>query len=504
MGEVISIKEELLLVSKSKSVAFESMQAALSSLNLVFGRVSELTRGKESLEAIADARMALANVEEQVALLKSSYKVNKSTTVPSKAMEKKSDEFIWLESKLDEAKSNIATLNEELLASKQAENVATRAVSESQERLTQLKFELEEAKSKEVSTVGKLTAVLEDHDKLKSRLEKVLQDNATLCASLEAMKADKDRSRRELESAHEKEHAACSKLAFAQDELRKVKEALILLQGNEAKSLDKRDTLSTAIMHKCSEAGEAKASSETVKGKVQRIQKEIEQAKVASSTANKSQKAALKGLETDKMSEAEMKGLPESEVQNAGMEMRSDELAGISILLEDYNTVKKAAAEAEGLTHKRAAEVLAQLDEVEVREEKVQSKLDETAKEADKCGAELDNLQKFADESQEVELIAECDLQIWQAEHAFSQNNESASNEESALAANNEKDHMLPEMMEAKKSTGLAEVMNLGSINSNSIVRMVDVEVLAKENAKTSKRNLMRRIAGITALRKKT
>lgn len=528
MREVESVKEELISASASKESAVKGLQDTLSSLNTVLKRVDELAAEKSSLDdAVADAHIALADAEEQVDLLKSGQKVESLNSMPSDFMEKKSAEIRGLETKLEEAKVMIANLKEELLAMKKAETLAVAAASETQQRMAMEKLELDKAKSEELSIVGKLATVLEETDELKAKLEKTTQENATLSLTIDALKLDIERSRKELESMHEKEQTACATLASLQDELQQVKEALRAAQGGKARALEAKDTLPASIKQAASEADEAKAAAETAKEEARRARQEIEQAKAAASTAASRQQAALKELEAAKASEAmalaELKALTESESQSADMESEADGVMGVTISLQEYSALKQAAVEAEGLADKKVEEVIAQVEEAKASQEKAQLKLEEAAKEAEKGREDLNKAQKQANDAQEAKLTAEADLRNWRAEHdqrrksggapldpkAGTMKHPPRKNSEDEKLINfgsYEKEDMVTSVVQGEKIAGrdsLAQVMSLEVPTPERLERVLATERSTEEKVKVKKRNLIRRLTAMVALKKK-
>ncbi|KAH7405410.1 hypothetical protein KP509_15G069000 [Ceratopteris richardii] len=525
MQELENLKGQLSSVSASKEAAAKGLQDALTSMNLALKRVNVLSGEKQSLEeAVADAQLALADAEEHVALLRSGTEAKKAVSMSNDAMEKKSAQIKELEARLEETTRTIATLKEDLMTSKKAEGAAMVAASATQQKIEQVKLELEQAKSGELSFVGKLASVLEESEELKSKLEKTVHDSANLSATVDALKLDIDQSQKELESMHQKEHEACSTLAALQEELHKLKEALRSAQESETRALEAKDTLPLAIKQAASEADQAKVAAQAAKKASWKARKEIDQARAATSTANSRQQAASKELEAVKASEAmalaELKALEESESHSGDTEAISDG-AGVTISLEEYSALKQAAVEAEGLADKKVVQVVLQVEEAKASQEKAQAKLEEATREAEKCRQELDKAQKYADEAQEAKLTAEADLRKWRAEH--DQRRRSAnipdpkkipSNnhpvrmsdvEKSAKPIPHEKDDLFPAMMQTKKASGrdsLAQIMSLDVSAPEGVQRMKATENPTKEEVKVKKKNLIRKITSIVALKK--
>ncbi|MCO5605871.1 hypothetical protein L7F22_060055 [Adiantum nelumboides] len=526
LREVESVKEELLSVMVSKDGAVKGLQDALFSLNSVLKRVDELATEKKSLdEAVADAHVALADAEEQVALLKSGQKVESLNSMPSDFMERKSAEIRGLELKLEEAKSMITTLKDELLVSKKAESLAVAAASETQQKVAKVKLELDQAKSEELSMVGKLATVLEECDELKAKLERTMQENTTVSLTIEALKVNIERDRKEYESMHEREQIACATLASLQDELQKLKEALKSVKGSEARALEAKHTLPAAIKQAASEADQAKAAAERSKEEARKAKQEIEQAKAATSTATSRQQAASKELEAARASEAmalaELKALTESESQSAEMELpESDGVLGVSISLEEYSALKQAAVEAESLADKKVAEVVAQVEDAKANQEKAQLKLGEAAKEAENSREELSKIQKQADEAQEAKLTAEGELRKWRAEHDLRRKSGGAPDVKAVAVRNPprkdsgdeklakfgssyEKEDTVPQDNKTANRDSLAQVMRLEVPTPERLERVMAVEDPTRDKVKGKKRNLIRRLTSIVALKKK-
>eukprot|EP00250_Pteridium_aquilinum_P018695 c24168_g1_i2 orf=608-4192(-) len=528
LREVESVKAELISATVSKEVAVKGLQDALSSLNNVFKRVDELAGEKAGLdEAVADAHVALADAEEQVALLRSGGKVNLLNSVPGDFMEKKSVEVKGLESKLEEAKAMVSKLKAELLASKESETMADAAATETQQKVAKVKLELEQAKAEELSMVSKLAKILEESDELKAKLEKATQESATLSSTVELLKSDVERVRVELAVMHEKEQMACATLASLQDELHKVKEALQSAQAGEARALQAKGTLPAAIKQAASEADEAKAAAEASKEKTRKARQEIEQAKAATSTAMSRQQAALKELEAARASEAmalaDLKALTESESQGADMESEGEGMVGVTISLEEYSALKQAAVEAEGLADRKVAEVIAQVEEAKASQLKAQAKLDDAVKEAQRGRDELQKAQKQADDAQESKVTAEADLRKWRAEHdqrrksggapldlkagtTQSSQRKPDSDEKAVKSIFQEKEGMLPPLAaQGKRVAGrdsLAQVMSLEVPATEKRDRVLPVENLTNSKEKVKKKNFIRRIVSIVALKK--
>ncbi|KAI5069280.1 hypothetical protein GOP47_0015581 [Adiantum capillus-veneris] len=527
LREVESVKEELISITASKEEAVNGLEDALSNLNSVLKRVDELAAEKKSIdEAVADAHTALADAEEQVVLLKSGQKVESLNSMPSDFMKKKSAEVRGLESKLEEAKAMITTLKEELVVSKKAESLAFAAASETQQKMAKVKLELDQAKSEELRMVGKLATVLEESDESKAKLEKAVQENATLSSAVEDLKLNIEQDRKEFESMHEREQMACATLASLQDELQKLKAALKSAQGGEARALEAKDTLPAAIKQAASEADQAKAAAVASKEEARRAKQEIEQAKAATSTATSRQQASLKELEAARASEAmalaELKALTESESQSAEMELSESEgISGVFISLEEYSSLKQAAVEAESLADKKVAEVITQVEDAKASQEKAQLKLDEAAKESGKGREELNKAQKQAEDAQEAKLTAEGELRKWRAEHdqrrksggapldpkVGTVKNAARKDSEDEKLANfsmpYEKDDLAGEEKKAAGRDSLAQVMRLEVPTPERLERVLTVEDSTGEKVKGKKRNLIRRLTAIVALKKK-
>jgi chemotaxis protein histidine kinase CheA len=255
---------------------------------------------------------------------------------------------------------------------------------------------------------------------------------------------------------HEREQIACATLASLQDEIQRVKGSLHRAQEGLAKALEAKEKLPGAIKQAAIEADRAKAEAEVSKEQVRKAKHEAEQERAATSTAMSRQAAALKEAEAARASEAmamaELKALTESEShynaarasKGTGMaepkaeaeseshynaeaepesKSESESESGsrskgiISITLEEYTSLKRAADAAESAAEKRVLEVAALVEDAKARQSAAQMRLANMAMEVEACRAELDAARKRGEEAQEAKLASEAALRRWRAEH---------------------------------------------------------------------------------------
>lgn len=429
IAELKLVKEEMKALQgkytslvNDRDMAIKRAQKAVSESTEIDKAVEELSlkliAAKEALESAHSAhrtaeeqRIAAAMAREQDSL--NWKKELKQAGEEVEKLHKQLSSANDLKSKLDTASAFILNLEIEMESRSTQDTVDSIDIEDNRKGELGLKV---------INPTETQTAVISARRELeegKVDIEKAKEDVKCLRVAAASLKLELEKEKAALAAMRERQGMASTVVASLKVELNGTLSELDPVQMKEKMAKEMIANLPRVVEQATQEADQAKLEAALAREELQKAKEEAEHARAGLSTIEIRLGAALNEIDATKASErlalASVKALEENEL-NASMEEKAATLTGVTLSLEEYNTLSRRAHEVEEQSHLRVAAAISQIELAKESESRSLANLEEANREMGVKEALKMALER-AKRANEGKLIAEQELRKWREEN---------------------------------------------------------------------------------------
>ncbi|CAN6306370.1 unnamed protein product [Urochloa humidicola] len=416
--ELISMHEQYAVLATERDVAIKRAEEVVAAAKDTEKQVEELT-----LELIAS--------KESLELAHASHHEAEEHRLGA-ALAKEQDCLAW-EKELQQAQEDLHQLNEQIVSKTNVEA----EIDGNERKLLSLKTELaayvdsklnEEAgtvqeqgsdEAREISRSIKqaLVSKRKELDEYRGKLENAKNEANLIRVITESLRSELDREKASLSTLQQSEGMASITVSSLEAELERTKQELEMVHKKEAKTREKMAELPRMLQQAAKEAEDAKIAAHLAQEELRKAKEEAEQTKAAATTADIRLRAVLKEIEASKASERLAVVAAQAMQESEKTGTVGDSPRGVTLSINEYQTLSKRVHEAEEVANERVAAALAQIELAKESESRSLEKLHEASKEMAKKKTHLQIALERAEKANEGKLGAEQELRRWRSEH---------------------------------------------------------------------------------------